>query len=139
MNIKGRVKKLVKKWGTKNPYKLCKYLKIEILYMDLGKIKGIYKKTLTNKFIVINENLSEFCQMIVLAHELGHALLHHSKEIQTLKDYDLFPKYNNQIEIEANTFAAELLSDENIDDYEYDLNIDMQILEQLKNLKEYSN
>lgn len=139
MNIKGRVKNLVKKWGTKNPYKLCKYLKIEILYMDLGKIKGIYKKTLTNKFIVINENLSEFCQMIVLAHELGHALLHHSKEIQTLKDYDLFPKYNNQIEIEANTFAAELLSDENIDDYEYDLNIDMQILEQLKNLKEYSN
>lgn len=139
MNIKGRVKNLVKKWGTKNPYKLCKYLKIEILYMDLGKIKGIYKKTLTNKFIVINENLSEFCQMIVLAHELGHALLHHSKEIKTLKDYDLFPKYNNQIEIEANTFAAELLSDENIDDYEYDLNIDMQILEQLKNLKEYSN
>lgn len=135
MNIKGRVKKLVKKWGTKNPYKLCKYLKIEILYMDLGKIKGIYKKTLTNKFIVINENLSEFCQMIVLAHELGHALLHHSKEIQTLKDYDLFPKYNNQIEIEANTFAAELLSDENIDDYEYDLNIDMQILEQLRFLK----
>lgn len=135
MNIKGRVKKLVKKWGTKNPYKLCKYLKIEILYMDLGKIKGIYKKTLTNKFIVINENLNEFCQMIVLAHELGHALLHHSKEIQTLKDYDLFPKYNNQIEIEANIFAAELLSDENIDDYEYDLNIDMQILEQLRFLK----
>lgn len=139
MNIKGRVKNLVKKWGTKNPYKLCKYLKIEILYMDLGEIKGIYKKTLTNKFIVINENLSEFCQMVVLAHELGHALLHHSKEIQTLKDYDLFPKYSNQMEIEANTFAAELLPDENIDDYDYDLNIDRQILEQLKNLKEYSN
>lgn len=135
MNIKGRVKNLVKKWGTKNPYKLCKYLKIEILYMDLGEIKGIYKKTLTNKFIVINENLSEFCQMVVLAHELGHALLHHSKEIQTLKDYDLFPKYNNQMEIEANTFAAELLPDENIDDYEYELNIDMQILEQLRFLR----
>lgn len=139
MNIKGRVKNLVKKWGTKNPYKLCKYLKIEILYMDLGEIKGIYKKTLTNKFIVINENLSEFCQMVVLAHELGHALLHHSKEIQTLKDYDLFPKYSNQMEIEANTFAAELLPDENIDDYEYKLGIDSLILEQLKNLKEYSN
>ncbi|WP_270851468.1 ImmA/IrrE family metallo-endopeptidase [Fusobacterium varium] len=136
MNIKGRVRNLTKKWGTKNPYKLAKYLKIEILYMDLGKMKGIYKKTLTNKFIIINENLSEFCQMVVLAHELGHALLHHSKEIQTLKDYDLFPKYTNQMEMEANAFAAELLYDENIDDYEYKLDIDIIILEQLKKMKE---
>ncbi|WP_462425353.1 ImmA/IrrE family metallo-endopeptidase [Fusobacterium varium] len=135
MNIKGRVRNLIRKWGTKNPYKLAKYLKIEILYMDLGKIKGIYKKTLTNKFIIINENLSEFCQMVVLTHELGHALLHHSKEIQTLKDYDLFPKYSNQIEVEANTFAAELLYDENEENYEYSLDIDIKILEQLKELK----
>ncbi|BBA51894.1 hypothetical protein FV113G1_22440 [Fusobacterium varium] len=135
MNIKGRVRNLIRKWGTKNPYKLAKYFKIEVLYMDLGKIKGIYKKTLTNKFIIINENLSEFCQMVVLAHELGHALLHHSKEIQTLKDYDLFPKYTNQMEVEANTFAAELLYDEDIDDYEYKLSIDLIVLEQLKKLK----
>ncbi|MBM6876221.1 ImmA/IrrE family metallo-endopeptidase [Fusobacterium mortiferum] len=137
MNIKLRVKNLEKKYGTRDPYKLCKRLKINIIYMDLGEIKGIYKKVVTNKFIVINENLDEFCQKVVLAHELGHAILHHSKEIQALKDYDLFPKYSNQIEIEANTFAAELLIDDTFDNDEYIENpsIDIRILEQLKILK----
>lgn len=49
--------------------------------MDLGNVKGIYKKTLTNKFIIINENLSEFSCLIVLVHELGHAILHDSREM----------------------------------------------------------
>lgn len=138
MDIKRRVKNLEKKYGTKNPYKLCKMLKIKILYLDLGNIKGIYKKVLTNKFIAINENLDEFCQKVVLAHELGHALLHHSKEVQALKDYDLFPKCNNQIELEANTFAAELLISDEIDsEYIENPSLDIRILEQLKELKKY--
>lgn len=137
MNIKLRVKNLEKKYGTRDPYKLCKRLKINIIYMDLGEIKGIYKKVVTNKFIVINEKLDRFCQKVVLAHELGHAILHHSKEIQALKDYDLFPRFSNQIEVEANTFAAELLIDDDFanDEYIENPNIDIRILEQLKELK----
>ncbi len=134
-NIKKKVRNLIKKYGTRNPYKLCKFLNIEIFYMDLGRVKGIYKKTLTNKFIVINDNLSEFSQMIVLVHELGHAILHDSREMQALKDYDLFPKYTNKIEVEANIFTSELMYDENIEDYEYDLDIDIKILEQLRELR----
>lgn len=137
MDIRRRVVNLEKKYGTRNPYKLCKIMKINILYMDLGNIKGIYKKVITNKFIVINENLDKFCQKVVLSHELGHAILHHSKEIQALKDYDLFPRYTNQIEIEANTFAAELLIDDTFENDEYIENpsIDIQILFQLKQYK----
>lgn len=137
MDIRRRVINLEKKYGTRNPYKLCKIMKINILYMDLGNIKGIYKKVITNKFIVINENLDKFCQKVVLSHELGHAILHHSKEIQALKDYDLFPQFSNQIEVEANTFAAELLIDDDFDNDEYIENpsIDIRILEQLKELK----
>lgn len=137
MDIRRRVVNLERKYGTRNPYKLCKRMKINIVYMDLGNIKGIYKKVVTNKFIVINENLDEFCQKVVLAHELRHAILHHSKEIQALKDYDLFPRYTNQIEIEANTFAAELLIDDDFSNDEYikDPSIDIQVLEQLRSLK----
>lgn len=137
MNIKLRVKNLEKKYGTRDPYKLCRRLKINIIYMDLGEIKGIYKKVVTNKFIVINENLDKFCRKVVLAHELGHAILHHSKEIQALKDYDLFPRFSNQIEVEANTFAAELLIDDDFanDEYIENPSIDIRILEQLKELK----
>ncbi len=137
MDIKRRVKNLEKKYGTRNPYKLCEFLNIEVIYMDLGNLKGIFKKVITNNFIVINENLDEFCQKVVLAHELGHAILHNSKDIQTLKDYDLFPKYSNRLEVEANTFAAELLIDDDFDNDEYIENpsIDIRILEQLKELK----
>lgn len=136
MDIKRRVENLVNKYGTRNPYKLCKRMKINILYMDLGNIKGIYKKVVTNKFIAINENLDEFCQKVVLAHELGHAILHHSKEIQTLKDYDLFPSFSNQLEVEANIFAAELLIDDNIESECTEFpGIDLSILKQLKELK----
>lgn len=90
---------------------------------------------ITNKFIVINENLSEFSQMIVLVHELGHAILYDSREMQTLKDYDLFPKYRNKIEVEANIFTSELMYDENREDYEYNLDIDMKVLEELRELR----
>ncbi len=41
LNIPLRVRNLIKKHGTKNPYVLCKLLNIHIRYMDLGK----YKKT----------------------------------------------------------------------------------------------
>lgn len=136
MDIKLRVESLVKKYGTRNPKKLCKLLKIKIIYYDLGNIKGIYKKVVTNKFIAVNENLDEFCQKIVIAHELGHAILHHSKEIQTLKDYDLFPSFSNKLEKEANIFAAELLIDDNIENECVDFpKIDLMILNQLKELK----
>lgn len=73
---------------------------------------------------------------VVLAHELGHAILHNSKEVQALKDYDLFPRLNNKIELEANTFAAELLIDDNyIDDYIENPSLDIRLLEQLRELK----
>ena len=137
MNIKRRVANLCKKYGTKDPYKLCKMLKINVLYVDLGNVKGVYKKVLTNKFIVLNEKMDAFCQKVVLTHELGHAILHNSKDIQTLKDYNLFPKMNSKIELEANIFTAELLIDDDFVDDEYieKPNIDIKILEQLKKLK----
>ncbi len=75
-------------------------------------------------------------QLVVLCHELGHIVLHDTKEIQSFKDYDLFPRVSNNIELEANKFAAEILFDENNEIYEYDLNDeDIKILEKLRSLK----
>lgn len=136
LNIPLRVRNLIKKHGTKNPYVLCKLLNIHIRYMELGEVKGAYKKIVTNKFIIINQDLSEFMQLVVLCHELGHAVLHNSKEIQAFKDYDLFPKFSNRIELEANKFASELLFDDNNEIYGYYLDDkDIKILENLRDLK----
>ena len=77
-NIKLRVKNLIQKYGTTDPYKLCQKLGIEVIIMDLGVIKGCFKSRMGEKVILINSVFSAFAQKIILAHELGHYLgLHH--------------------------------------------------------------
>lgn len=135
IDIPVRVKNLVKKWETRNPFLLCKFLKIDILYCELGNIKGYYKKSLGKKIIVLDTNLDEFSKKVVLSHELGHALLHSSKYVNYMKDYQLLPK-TSILEYEANKFAAELLIDKDMQEYYYDnCMLDNRILNELENLK----
>lgn len=77
------------------------------------EINGYYKYDRRNQFIVINENLDEYLQNVVCAHELGHAVLH--KHVNTpFMRRDTFLSVS-KIEREANGFAAELLiSDESL-------------------------
>ncbi|WP_276796206.1 ImmA/IrrE family metallo-endopeptidase [Fusobacterium gonidiaformans] len=108
LNIKLRVKNLIERCGTRNLFKICKKLNIEVLFMDLGNIKGFYNSAVGNKFIAINEKLTEWEIKIVLAHELGHALLHCDKTTRFLLDYTKIVRTARQ-EKEANEFAAYLL------------------------------
>lgn len=81
-NIRLRVKNLVKKYKTRNPYKICKKMGINLSFEDLGKIKGYSRHFLGLDFIVINKDLSDFLKCVVLLHELGHIVLKHcTKEI----------------------------------------------------------
>ena len=75
------IKNLKKKYGTSNPFKLCKYLGILVIFADLGEIKGYSIKRMRKKLICINENLDYFSQKFVCAHELGHCLYHHLDEV----------------------------------------------------------
>lgn len=118
VNIHARVKHLVQKCGTRKPEKIAKELNIIIKKVPFKsqKTKGFFKKQFGKKFIVVNSNLDEFLQEIVIAHELGHAILHSNRLTSYIHEFTLFPrgKYEN----EANKFAAELLIDEkNVDKY----------------------
>lgn len=106
-NIKLRVKNLIQKYGTTDPYKLCQKLGIEVIVMDLGVIKGCFKSRMGEKVILTNSVFSAFAQKIILAHELGHAILHSDHDTAFMKDR--FLNYSNTLENEANKFAAELL------------------------------
>ncbi len=111
-NIHARVKHLIRKYETRNPLKLAKYLNIHAVHKEYSlHTKGYYIKTLRNKFIVVNSALDEHSQRIVLAHELGHAILHSCEPIYFIREYTLFPV--GPYEREANKFAAELLIDDN--------------------------
>ena len=108
MDIQFRVLKLIKKYGTNNPFKLAKKLNIEIIFDDLGEVRGLFKRILKRKFIFINSELSEFDQMLVCSHELGHAVLHASSNYQFLIDNTSILRLS-KIENEANLFASYLL------------------------------
>lgn len=105
--VKPIVSKIIKKYQTRDPYKLSSCLKIKIFYEELGHINGFYQSCPKNKIIHLNKNLESNFKKIVCAHELGHALIHSNLNILFLEKHTFFGK--SQYEIEANTFAAELL------------------------------
>lgn len=103
---------LVRKHGTRNPFRLCKEVGIEIVYDDLGSLKGIYTILFDTKYILINQSLNTPMRKIVCAHELGHDQLHHEfaedKMIKEIMVYDM----KSRPEYEANLFACHILLDE---------------------------
>lgn len=128
MNIKRRVSNLIKKYGTSDPIQLCKYLKIDISYEDLGEIKGYYRMCLRKKMIIINSEINSFSKKIVLSHELGHAVLH-GKDIIFMKSY--FTSHRSTLyENQANEFAKYLLEDSQIFD-EIESPVDYKIIESI--------
>lgn len=112
-NIKLRVKNLVRKMGTANPAQIAAMLHIPIVYAPLpAKIRGYLTRPVRRKTIVINDSLDEREIPIVVAHELGHALMHSA--IGTFHA-DTVNYCNARSEYEANLFALYLLS------YSYDI------------------
>ena len=108
--------KLIKKYGTRNPFQLAREKDIQVIMRnDFGGQKGAFSLMLNVPFIFINSSLSEEMQRIVCAHELGHAMLHRplcrKMKNQTIQEYEIFD-IRTTAEYEANIFAAELLIDE---------------------------
>ena len=137
MNIKLRVLNLIARHKTRNPFKLVRLLNIEIVYGDLGEVRGFFKKILRRKYIFINNKLSEFDQKLVCAHELGHAVLHSSNRIQFLIDNTKLLR-KSRIEDEANLFASWLLfsGDDVVEEFEFkESKTNFWMLEEIKRLR----
>ncbi|MGC7946685.1 ImmA/IrrE family metallo-endopeptidase [Bacillus sp. II_CA] len=117
MKIKEYVLEIVKKHGTTNPFEIAKRKNIIVLFEDLGSTLGFYNTYKRIKFIHINNQINETTQRFVCAHELGHAVLHPKANTPFLRNQTFFSV--DRLEIEANTFAVELLlTDEMIFAYE---------------------
>lgn len=101
------VEDLKKKYKTSDPFKLVDCLGITLIITSLGSISGMYKYIKRNKTIFLNNNLNEYERRFVLAHEIGHAVMH------TKSSCFFNNTFNNKLKMEyqANMFAAELLID----------------------------
>ncbi|EJS72936.1 ImmA/IrrE family metallo-endopeptidase [Bacillus cereus] len=117
MDIKEYVLYIAEKHQTTNPFEIADRKNIIVMFENLGNTLGFYNTYKRMKFIHINNQIDEITQRFVCAHELGHALLHPKANTPFLRNQTLFSV--DRLEIEANTFAVELLlSDDMISDYE---------------------
>lgn len=107
---------LLQRYDTRNPENLAAELEIEIVKLStLKRQKGFFKVIANVCFIFVNSNLSREMQKMVVAHELGHALLHKEYCVKSggIIEFEIFDM-TNEMEYEANVFQATLL----IDDYD---------------------
>jgi Zn-dependent peptidase ImmA (M78 family) len=108
--ISGEVKRLTAKYKTRDPFALCEAMDIRIRYKDCGtELKAYFVVFSRIKNIVLNNRISEVVAKILVAHELGHAVLH--RELALLRGFQEFELFDtaSTAEYEANLFAAELL------------------------------
>lgn len=110
--IRERARRLVKRAGTRDPFRLADMLDVEVLWCKGFKNqKGALSVVLEQCFIMISNELDEQMSTLVCAHELAHAVLHKEQAARgALCEFDLF-NMATDMEYEANEFAAELLID----------------------------
>ncbi len=107
LNIKDIILHLTTKYNTSDPYELADALKISVYFEELGTISGYYNNPLRMKQIHINSSLNEHDAKYTCAHELGHAVMHPNASTPFLRSKTLLSV--DKLEIEANTFAVNLL------------------------------
>ena len=106
--IRKIISKYTNKYSTNNPYELAKYLKIEVFYSPFGALSGFYKYMKRHKCIFINSDIEdENLMRFVMAHELGHAIMHTKENCYFMDSKTLLN--TSKIETQANMFAINLL------------------------------
>ncbi len=110
VSIEETVDQLVRKYGTRDPFRLARESGIHILRVDsLSRLKGFYRVIKRNRFIFLNSKNTARENRIVCGHELGHDVLHREfAEKNVLQEFMLYDMSSRR-EYEANLFLAELL------------------------------
>ena len=109
------VRALIERYGERDPLDLADVMDILVSCEPMGFgdncCKGFYVAYYGVRHITVNGDLPEELRRVILAHELGHAVLHrhagHPRFVDTVFFDSVDPK-----EYEANLFAAELLLDD---------------------------
>lgn len=116
MDIKARVNKLVRKYKTRDPFEMIKGMNVILVLYPLEGVRGFYQYFQRNNIIYIDETLSDHDKMFVLAHEIGHMILHKKSNAIFMDTRTHFK--TSRYETEANKFAMELLiSDDSLSEY----------------------
>ena len=102
---------LVRKCGTRNPFRIADALGFIVIQTPLQGIRGFYQYLNRCHIIYVDSALNEQDSRFVCAHEIGHVLLHRGYNRIFMDTHTYFAV--NKFEIEANRFSVDLLFDDN--------------------------
>ena len=111
--IADEVKRVIKKYDEADPFRLARAMNILVSFEPMGLYdgccKGFFIVHRRIKHITVNCDLPEELQRVVLAHEIGHSVLHCTSGVMAnFHETVLFDTIDFR-EYEANIFASELL------------------------------
>lgn len=113
MNIEYKVKDLIKKYNTSNIKELVDHLDISIEHQDF-KAKTLDSRLMivdSKGYIFVRSDLDCAYENFLIAHELGHYVLHFDENIS----FNFLRRvYKTRLEREANEFAIRLLKYEEL-------------------------
>mgnify|MGYP000119802185 FL=1 len=118
MILKKVVAYYIRLCGTNDPWKMAKMLGIHIAVLPMGNVLGKLPISETYPMDFINEDIldNEVLLRVVMAHELGHALLHCKENCCFMAHHTLL--LTSRVERQANEFAAYLLiADDMLQEY----------------------
>lgn len=107
MELKRQADRLIRKYGTRNPFKIAKELGYIVLHVPLTGIRGFHQYVKRCHIIYIDSALSGRDATFVCAHELGHALLHKNCNRIFMDTHTYL--ITNRYEMDADRFAVNLL------------------------------
>ncbi len=101
---------IYRRFNTREPHRIAKELGLQIIYAPFQRQYGAYKVLLRNRFIFLREGLEPNVESAVLFHEIGHDRLHRQQAVRAsgFEEFSLFGLIDNEMEAEANAFAAQL-------------------------------
>jgi Zn-dependent peptidase ImmA (M78 family) len=113
--------RILKKYGTRNPYELLEAIGAVTRISDAypkGGLKGYCIILNRCAYAVINGKLSEADRRIAAGHEAAHLILHREQimrsPVKALQDFNLYDS-TVRVEREANSFLADfLLADDDV-------------------------
>lgn len=110
----------VGKYGKTEPENLARELGLKIVFEKLdADVSGVLVLRESSPVIFINADQHSNRQRFTIAHEIGHYLLHKQEQVHVDNEFSVVYRNNksstgeDQHEIEANQFAAEILMPEN--------------------------
>ena len=114
--ICAEAQRVMEKYGEREPARLAPAMGVIVRREAMGtsknSCKGFFLCQSRIRLITVNSELPKEVERIILAHELGHAVLHHeSAKNSAFGDFSLYEE-TARFEYEANLFAAEILMDD---------------------------